>query len=119
VASDEILRVTHILQVNIPGADSDIEGEVTITGSGTHDITIRAMNANNIDAWFAGLGSLTISTGTAGTQIVAYETNTLASINANNLSGASSGRSSVSNLAYTAGTFQRDWEATWGLTTAN
>src|SRR5690606_23881428 len=63
VASDEILRVTHILQVNIPGADSDIEDEVTITGSGTHDITIRAMNANNASAWVAGLGSLSLNTG--------------------------------------------------------
>lgn len=120
VAPDEILRVTHILQVNIPGADSDIEDEVTITGSGTHDITIRAMNANNVNAWFAGNGSLTLSTGTGGTQILAYETDTLVSIDAgNNLPGAAAGRSSASNLTYTAGTFQRDWEATWGLTSAN
>jgi len=113
VASDEILRVTHILQVNIPAADSDIEGEVTITGSGTHDITIRAMNANNVNAWFAGGGSLTLD------GITAYETNTLASINDNTLPGASASASSTSNLSYTAGTFQRDWEATWGLTSAN
>src|SRR5690606_31190037 len=82
VASDEILRVTHILQVNIPGADSDIEDEVTITGSGTHDITIRAMNANNANAWLAGLSPLVLNTGeNPPTWIVAYETNTLASIN--------------------------------------
>lgn len=120
VASDEILRVTHILQVNIPGADSDIEGEVTITGSGTHDITIRALNANNVNAWFAGSSALTLDTGqNSGSIIRAYETDTLAPITANEPSGTSAGRSSVSNLAYTAGTFQRDWEATWGLTSAN
>src|SRR5690606_30944604 len=72
------------------------------------------------NAWLAGLSPLVLNTGeNPPTWIVAYETNTLASINDNALSGTSAGRSAAANLSYTAGTFQRDWEATWGLTSAN
>src|SRR5690606_15590634 len=48
VSADEILRVTHIVQVNIP---VDVEADVTITGSGTHDTLFRPTNASNPGVW--------------------------------------------------------------------
>lgn len=122
VSSEEILRVTHRMRVYIPGAEADIDGgSVAITGSGNHDVTIRACNADIANAW-ALRGFLAINTASGGgDHAQVYGTQTLGSINDNGPSTAEGveTRESATSLDYSQGTFFRDWELRWGLEDAN
>jgi len=120
VAPDEILRVTHRLRIYIPGAVSDIDGgSISITGSGTHDVVIRALSTGVASAWTSA-STIGLSTGASGAaSATAYETDILAPITANNPSGPSKTRDSATSFSTTAGTFFRDWEVSWGLDSAN
>lgn len=117
VTSDEQLRVAHVLRRTIPSGD--FNDTISITGSTTHDITVRALNAQTTSSYWGQADSQYIlTTGSAAAQN-AYETQTLAAVTGTAISGTSATRSSVSNNPYSPGTFSRTGSIVWGLTDAN
>lgn len=115
VASDEQLQAAHTIRRHIPS--SDVMDSITIDGSGSHDITIRALNAQNVTV-FWGSRHQPYNLGTAGFH-AAHDTDSLAAITATAPNGTGANATSVQSDSYTPGAFARTGSITWGLTAAN
>lgn len=114
VLPDEVLDVTYQLRLYPPLTDN-VQSGVTITGSGTHDITVRAANVTS-SLWGAFLGEQAKFNPSAPNYFMARN----GSIGAitSGPAGTSSGATAY-NFGYGAGSLYRDGGATWGLNAGN
>lgn len=120
ILADETLDLTYELTVYAP--TEDVEGQVTITGSGTHDIVCRAANVttNGSTGW-KNDNSATYSISGGGSSSGAqrcYATQTLGDVTGLP-SGTQFSVGSRTNSSYSEGSFQRDFTLHWGLNDGN
>lgn len=114
VLADEVLDVTYQIRLYPPLTDG-VQTGMTITGSGTHDVTARA-RAVTSSQWGMWLGSLASFDPSGGTQIAAYN-GAIGAITGS--PSGSSGAANAYNLAYGNNNLYRDGGVTFGLNTAN
>lgn len=114
VLADEVLDVTYQIRLYPPLVDATQTG-MTVTGSGTHDVTARA-RAVTSGLWGSFLGTLATFDPTGGTYITAY--NGAIGTILGSPSGTSGGAGAY-NLAYGNNNLYRDGGVTFGLNTAN
>lgn len=119
VASDEILEVAHTIRRNIP--DADFTDTITVTGSGSHDITVRACHAQTTDSdvfWASTQHPYMLGT-SGSTKPAAYETQTLSAATGTGPSGSVELASTVTNDSYVTGSFERTSSVVWSTAGGN
>lgn len=122
VLSDEFLDVTYEIRCYVGDID-DVQDEIEISGI-PYETTSRPSRVGQGE-WrvLQGTGSNAIAAGVSNTggaipAVMAYETQTLASVD-DWQGGFGTSRTSLSDDLYVAGSFYRDSTATWSLTAAN
>jgi len=113
ILSDEVLDATYQLRIYPPL--TDVADTITISGA-NYDITLRAASAGDGDAWGMGAGLGAVG-GAGGNGTIAVFSGAIGAI-----TGSPSGTGAsqtAANESYGAGTYQRDFTASWGLSEAN
>lgn len=119
IQSDESLDVTYQL-IGYPPL-GDVEDTITITGSGDHDVVMRASGVGNSGNWTFDTTSGSRVFRGGGYSFNNYHRAYSGAIGAITglPSGTSGDSSGVADATYTAGSFQRDYTVTWGLNNGN
>lgn len=116
VHADEFLDATYRHRW-YPATHEDITGSFTISGSGVHNYTLRACNANawggaaNTLAWAWTAGALNAKAASLHSGAIGAVTEVPA--------GDAAESNSASFAAYTTGTYYRDFAYVWGLENGN
>lgn len=114
VLSDEVLDVTYELRLYPPTVD--VTGTITITGSGTHDYTLRASAVTSSAQWAQFLGGTVSLSPLTTTNLIVY-TGAIGAITSTP-SGTSAGVN-VADNAYSNNSLTRTGYGTYGLNSGN
>lgn len=114
VLADEVLDVTYELRLYPPLVD--VTGTVVITGSGTHDYTLRAANVTSNLEWGSSIGTVASLTPYGSSHLFIYN----GSIGAiTSMPSGSGGSVSCTNNAYSSTSLTRTGYGTFGLNFGN
>lgn len=111
VLSDEFLDVSYELRCYVP--TDDVNGTFMVN-SENHDYVLRASHANS-SIWSPGQSGF--RGGSGGTSSVAAYSGSIGAITST--PGGSASSVTPSNIAYSNGTYRRDFTALWDLNSAN
>lgn len=114
VLSDEVLDVTYELRLYPPLVD--VTGTLTVTGSGTHDYTLRASNVTSVTAWGMSLGNVVTLNPYGSTHLSVYNGDIGAITSA---PAGSSGSVGVGTAAYSNTSYLRQGTGYFGLNVGN